>query len=119
MSPRGKPESRDGVFQQLFAFGRDCAMPSNHLRHHLRVRVSLFLVLKSFKLSVSCRDYPLPDGSRILGRRRRAQFLVFYGGALPLNIDSILPPPRKILNATVQYGKRVMATPPRLAHSTT
>src|SRR5467141_2711985 len=32
MGPRGKPQPRNGVFQQLFAFGRNRAMLANHLR---------------------------------------------------------------------------------------
>src|SRR2546426_5529962 len=48
MGPRGKPEPRDGVFQQLLAFGCNRAVLANHLRHHLRVCIGLFLVVKSF-----------------------------------------------------------------------
>src|SRR5712664_2038122 len=58
MGPRGKPQPSDGVFQQLLAFGRNRAMLSNHLRHHLRVRVSLFLAVKSFQLPVPCLNHP-------------------------------------------------------------
>src|SRR5712692_5065212 len=50
MGPRGKPESSDGVFQQLFALGRNRAMLADRLRHHLRVRISFFLAVKPFKL---------------------------------------------------------------------
>src|SRR6267378_1071540 len=66
MGPRGKPEPSDGVFQQLFTFSRDCAMLADHLRHHLGIRVSLFLASKPFELSIPRGDHALPDGSRIL-----------------------------------------------------
>jgi hypothetical protein len=49
MRPRGKPQPRDRVFQQLFALGRNRAMLADHPRHHLRIRVSLFLVLRSVR----------------------------------------------------------------------
>jgi hypothetical protein len=42
MGARGKPQPGDGVFQQLFAFGRNRVMLADHLRDHLCVRVSFF-----------------------------------------------------------------------------
>src|SRR5260370_16294121 len=77
MGPRGKPQPRDGVFQQLFAFGGNRAMLANHLRHHLRVGVSLFLAPKSFELSIACGDHPLPAPTRLLPPTRRSHFLLF------------------------------------------
>src|SRR5260370_26889539 len=91
MGPRGKPQPRDGVFQQLLAFGCNRAVLANHLRHHLGVCTSLFLAVKSFELPVSRRDHPLPDGSGILRRRWRSQFLVFHGGKPKVNVNTVPP----------------------------
>src|SRR6267143_4119459 len=70
---------RDGVFQKFFAFRRNRAMLADHLRHHLRVGISLFLVLEPFELPVSRGNHPLPDGSRVL-RGRRRPYLYFTAG---------------------------------------
>src|SRR5260370_35324189 len=89
-------------------------MLSNHLRHHLRVRVSLFLAVKSFQLPVSCLDHPLPYGSRILRGSRCPQFLVLHGGHLTVNTNAIHQGARRFPKLTRNHGRRAVAPPRRL-----
>src|SRR5438309_8148653 len=99
--PCGKPQPRNRVFQQLLALGCNRAVLADHLRHHLRVRIGLFLAVKSFELSISRGDHALPDGSRILRRRWRSQFLVFHRGNLDVNINAIQQWPRNLRNVAL------------------
>src|SRR5260370_7124852 len=112
MGPHGEAQPGDGVFQQLLAFGRNRAMLSNHLRHHLRVRVSLFLAVKSFQLPVSCLDHPLPYGSRILRGSRCPQFLVLHGGHPNGNIHAIPHWAPEFPNGTRNHRGRALPLPP-------
>src|SRR5216683_3048879 len=108
MGPRGKPQPRNGVFQQLFPISRNGAMLANHLRHHLRVRVSLFLAVKPFQLPVSCLDHPLPHASGILRRRRRPQFLVFHRRNLDVNVTETAA--REMVTAPSSSGCRITSS---------
>src|SRR6266478_5869710 len=89
------------------------AMLANHLRHHLGVRISLFLAVKSFELSVSRRDHP--DRSGIFRRRWRSQFLVFHGGNLNVNVNAVQQRSWNLRNVSLNHRRRAVALPRRVA----
>src|SRR6266705_1687617 len=109
MRPRRKPEAGDGVFQQLFAFGRNDAVLSNHLRHHLRVCVSLLLAVEPLELSVARGDHALPYRSGILRRGGCPQFFVLHGGNFNVNINAIQQRSRDFRNVTLDHRWCAMA----------
>jgi hypothetical protein len=62
------PSRVTAFFEPLFAFRRNRAMLANHLRHHLRVRASLLLVVGPFELPVSRDNHPLIGERKKEGR---------------------------------------------------
>src|SRR5690242_14050129 len=89
MGTGGEAEAGDGVFEELFAFGRDGAVLANEPGSHLRVGVGLFFGGEALALLFTGGDDAGANGGGIFAGGWRAKLLVFHGGDFDVDINAV------------------------------
>src|SRR5690348_10442101 len=105
----GKAEAGDGVFEELFAFGRDGAVFADELGSHLGVGVGLSFGSKALLLAPAGGDDAGADGGGILAGGRSAKLFVFHGGNFDVNVDAVEKRAGDFGDVALNHGRRAAA----------
>src|SRR2546426_2669015 len=85
----GKPQARNGVFEQFLAFRRNRAVFSNEFRRHLRVGVHFFLLRVTLQLRLPRPYHALPHAVRVFRHMLASQFLVLHRGDFDVDVNTV------------------------------
>src|SRR5438552_15008582 len=85
----GEAEASDGVFQKFFTVGGDGTLFADEARGHLGVGVGFLFGRETSGLAIARGDDARADGCGIFARGRCAEFFVFYGGDLDVDVNAV------------------------------